>query len=211
MSGRPADAPSTGTAERLEKVRQQRGVPTVRAFVDRLNEGQDFEVKYDTARRYHRDRRPSLRYVVEVARVYDVNLEWLATGEGDPKDVRIAPKEVAEPEARRMWVREGLSEGFFGDPDQHPADQMQLDALIDVWVRAAIRTLGSMEYATTEERELAVRIGKAAAAPLRAFGLDPGSIRGGDLIDYLQTVVPAFVIANRAVSTSTEEENHATD
>lgn len=202
--GQPDPDAEKPICRRLENVRQSTGLD-LKSFHARLVEEEGLETTYHAARRWHYDRPPPVDYVAKVAKVYDVNLEWLATGAGDPGDVRVSPRGEIEAVTRREWVRKGLSEGFFEDPDHEIADRIKLDVLTDVWVRAAIRTLSTVQYEGPEEYELARRVGEAAAAPLRAFAIDPTSVPPEDLRDYLETVVPAFVLASRARSIDSEE------
>lgn len=68
--------------ERLELVRKANKVSSVRAFWRSLGGREGSGTSYESARFYHRDREPSVRYLVRVKDVYGVSLEWLATGKG---------------------------------------------------------------------------------------------------------------------------------
>lgn len=87
-------------AERLEHVRQIRGVPTLSEFHRRLieqrGEGDSFQVSYAAARNYHYDREAPASYLVRVADVFDVRLRWLLTGEGRPTEIeeQLRPAEA---------------------------------------------------------------------------------------------------------------------
>ena len=70
-------------AERLEKLRLTLSIPSVQEFVDRVNDRTGEQFVYATARRYHREREPTVPYIAAVARAFEVSLEWLLYGEGE--------------------------------------------------------------------------------------------------------------------------------
>ena len=74
---------STDVVNRLEEVRFALGMDTFQEFLERLNESLEDPFPYQTARRYHREREPSVSYVAAVARTFEVSLEWLLYGEGE--------------------------------------------------------------------------------------------------------------------------------
>lgn len=69
--------------ERLERLRDELGMRSYQEFLDCLNQEAEEPFPYATARRYHRDREPSVSYIVEVSRVFGVSLEWLLYGKGN--------------------------------------------------------------------------------------------------------------------------------
>lgn len=74
--------PEIDIAQRLEHVRGHSRCVTLRDFWRELTLDGDYQVSYEAVRNYHHDREPPVEYLVQVARVFDVDLEWLATGEG---------------------------------------------------------------------------------------------------------------------------------
>jgi hypothetical protein len=81
---RRRSGPEIATAERLEFVRNQSHCDTLRDFWRELTTNSGYQVSYEAARNYHHDREPPVDYLVQVARTFDVELKWLATGEGNP-------------------------------------------------------------------------------------------------------------------------------
>ena len=74
--------PEIAIAERLEHVRGRVHCSTLRDFWRELTLDGGYRVSYEAIRNYHHDREPPMEYLVQVARVFGVDLEWLATGEG---------------------------------------------------------------------------------------------------------------------------------
>ena len=74
--------PEIAIAERLEHVRGRVSCSTLRDFWRELTLDGGYQVSYEAMRNYHHDREPPVEYLVQVARVFGVDLEWLATGEG---------------------------------------------------------------------------------------------------------------------------------
>ena len=81
---RLAGALATGggtVASRLEAVRVSRSIESLRAFHGVMLRGWDDPLSYEAARKYHyQGREPSVRYLVRVSDVFNVDLYWLATG-----------------------------------------------------------------------------------------------------------------------------------
>ena len=74
--------PEIAIAERLEHVRGQVKCITLRDFWRELTVESGYHVSYEAVRNYHHDREPPVEYLVQVARVFGVDLQWLATGGG---------------------------------------------------------------------------------------------------------------------------------
>ncbi|MCG6954959.1 MAG: helix-turn-helix domain containing protein [Gemmatimonadetes bacterium] len=74
--------PEIAIAERLEHVRGRVRCSTLRDFWRELTLDGAYQVSYEAIRNYHHDREPPVEYLVQVARVFGVDLQWLATGEG---------------------------------------------------------------------------------------------------------------------------------
>lgn len=76
-------------SERLEYVRREVAhVETVRDFwralgYDQMDKDDPAYVSYESARLYHKDRTPSIDYLVRVHEVYGVPVNWLLLGEPD--------------------------------------------------------------------------------------------------------------------------------
>jgi hypothetical protein len=116
---RPAPPPKTETAKRLEHVRTQNGLPSLRSFWQRLQDGWEDGASYEAVRGYHWNREPPAAYLARVAQVFGVRLEWLITGTGPQTNLDAALLDLVErpPDAMRQalsgkldWLR--LSPGL---------------------------------------------------------------------------------------------------
>lgn len=204
MSARPADSPSIPSAARLEKVREKHGVPTVRDFIDRLNEADgDFQVKYDTARRYHRDREASADYYARVARVFGVSLEWLITGDREMDEEEELVRDVEEAAARlEDYLTDNLFAGFrdgFGEGADRVLRGTRRALLIHTWRRCS----GSLGVSDVE---LGRALGRTFGKPFESLELDPANLPGDDLTDFTQAICAAF---NRLTAITHVEDTDA--
>lgn len=173
----------------------------MKAFWGRLVEEAGLDLSYASARTYHYDRTPPLSYIIAVSQTFDVSLEWLAVGGSDLATERELWSELGE-----RWERVGsaLLEGFFGSAEsdgEDLGDALPQD-LVRLWRRARVWTMTGRSFPSASERrayelELARKVGEAAGAPLRAFGIDPAGLGYEDADQYLKTVLPAFVFAER--------------
>jgi hypothetical protein len=94
---RPAPAPTIATAERLERVRTHTGIPSQRAFWQRVAEGWDDAPSYEAVRTYHFNREAPAAYLARVAYVFpEIRLEWLVTGEGEMTDAEQKRRTATE-------------------------------------------------------------------------------------------------------------------
>lgn len=75
----------TAMADRLEFVRKTNGLPTIKAFRDKLIElgGDERVPSYQAIQNYHRHRESPVSYLVLVHEMFGANLAWLANGPGD--------------------------------------------------------------------------------------------------------------------------------
>lgn len=158
-------------AERLEYVRREIArVDTVRDFWRALGydqaEPEDPEyVSYESARKYHRDRTPSIGYLVRVHEVYGVPMDWLILGLGAPAEGEARQERRETRDAVDRAIEEALP------PVRHlPA------------VREAIRQAGLAHAGTIEEdpefgRATAeVVIARELGRILQRFSRDPGDL-----------------------------------
>jgi hypothetical protein len=86
--------PETELAKRLEYVRTDAGIPSLRQFREALRKSTDlpesgivptdqegkYLVSYEAVRNYHYDRAPPIHYLLQVAEAFSLNLDWVATG-----------------------------------------------------------------------------------------------------------------------------------
>lgn len=104
--------PETETAQRLEFVRSNVQCTTLRDFWRELTSDGEYQISYEAVRNYHYDREPPVEYLVQVAKVFDVDLQWLATGQGQPWGSGEAPGEAAAEAAAADSMRREYEEGI---------------------------------------------------------------------------------------------------
>lgn len=97
--------PETRTAGRLEFVRSKVQCTTLREFWRELTK-KDYEISYEAVRNYHYDREPPVDYLVQVSTIFDVNLRWLATGDGQPWPAEPGVDQAAEEASGETWRQE---------------------------------------------------------------------------------------------------------
>lgn len=102
---RRRSVPETKTASRLEFVRTKVQCTTLREFWRELTKA-DYDISYEAVRNYHYDREPPVDYLVQVSTTFDVNLTWLATGQGQPWPEEPGIDEAAEEAAGETWRKE---------------------------------------------------------------------------------------------------------
>jgi len=168
-------------ARRLEYVRQAVQCKTLREFWRRLIEGGDYEVSYEAVRNYHSDRDPPVDYLIRVAGVFGVSLEWLATGEKQPwpgdASVETAAREVVERGHHEFET--SLEEVFWQYSKLPPlARAVVLKACDRLFRDAQFRA--SLQGRSGPTRSYVGRfVGKALAGPL--MNAVAGTVRTGDL------------------------------
>lgn len=129
--------------ERLEKVRKEKEDLSLHAWHQRLKDREGFDWSYEGIRLYHRvdhQREPPASYLVHVSRAFNVELEYLLTGEGEVS--RLAGIESQEREEVRL-LREGAA-WFFS-----AADQFLALRFLEVW-EALLSSV--WDSATAEEK-----------------------------------------------------------
>ena len=67
-------------AIRLEVVRRELGIESVKEFLKEVRDRAGLEISYEAARRYHLDR-ASVKYLAAVSKAFDVSLDYLFLGE----------------------------------------------------------------------------------------------------------------------------------
>ena len=83
-------------AERLEYVRRNAGVETLKDFWEEISKILD--VSYEAARNYHTHREPPAQYYAAVAERFGVRLEWLIRG-------GLGPVYQLDWEQQRLWEK----------------------------------------------------------------------------------------------------------
>lgn len=111
---------------RVELAREEAG-HDLKRFWSQLVDRADLELGYETARRYHRDREPSLDYLVAIAEVFGYRLEWLATGQEPMKPLtsQLEERELL----KRLNTSIDIQVAQFIDTmptDQDPTESRQL-------------------------------------------------------------------------------------
>lgn len=104
------DLPGIGssTTERLRWVEFISGRDTLKDFYGLIQEKGGYEGSYESVRGYHRGRgsngegrEPPAAYFAVLAQVFGLSLEWLITGEGDPRPAKPVERQAQEREAWR--------------------------------------------------------------------------------------------------------------
>ncbi|MEJ2206042.1 MAG: hypothetical protein P8170_18255 [Gemmatimonadota bacterium] len=180
------NGPEIAIAERLEHVRGHVNCGTLRDFWRELTADGGYQVSYEAVRNYHHDREPPVEYLVQVARVFGVDLEWLATGDGgawgasengNGNGARLETRDI-EDEARREYeagIREHLRR--FGRLPPLAADVMlrTCDRFYrDAHLRSRLNGKGGPTRAYVGRF-----VGKAVAGPL--VNAVAGTVRTSDL------------------------------
>lgn len=104
-----------GINARLNAVQRERGYgKSLRAFRDALLDREFWRARgrrapsfsYEAVRNYHLDREPSYSYVAAVVERFEINPEWIFTGEGLPlmEQVREARSAEISEEGNALWA-----------------------------------------------------------------------------------------------------------
>jgi hypothetical protein len=179
-------------------VRQSVQCKTLREFWRRLLDGGDYEVSYEAVRNYHSDRDPPVDYLIRVAHVFGVSLEWLATGESQPwpadAQVETAAQEIAERGHHEFAL--SLEEVFWQYEKLPPLARAIVLKTCDRLYRDA-QFRASLQGRTGPSRSYVGRfVGKALAGPL--MNAVAGTVRTGELHtwqieSYVQGICQALV------------------
>ncbi len=198
LQSSPKSASRNGFARRLEYVRQSVQCKTLREFWRRLLDGGDYEVSYEAVRNYHSDRDPPVDYLIRVAHVFGVSLEWLATGESQPwpadAQVETAAQEIAERGHHEFAL--SLEEVFWQYEKLPPLARAIVLKTCDRLYRDA-QFRASLQGRTGPSRSYVGRfVGKALAGPL--MNAVAGTVRTGELHtwqieSYVQGICQALV------------------
>lgn len=107
-----AEIQTARLSERLERVRKASGHGDLLSFWKALGGKKGTGVSYESARRYHTDREPSIGYLLAVAERFNVSLEYLTGAAASPRAERFVRFElpVAVPDAFREAVAAFLLE-----------------------------------------------------------------------------------------------------
>lgn len=197
---RPAPAPLTAKAKRLERVRTQSGFPSLRSFWQKLIDGWDegAAVSYEAVRGYHFNREPPADYLARVADVFGYRLEWLVTGKGAARSTHEREAETTHAVLSALFgAANGLRPlGVWG------VDQLALAAVPNVamWI-GPVGAGMTPEGMSEEDRYVraAQMLGEAIAAPLRVLGLDPSEwpepVKAQYVMPMLATLQPLLDIS----------------
>lgn len=208
--------PATPVARRLEHVRHLHGVPTLRAFFDRLVEPRSptdtYQLSYAAVRNYHFDREPPASYLARVAQVFGIKLEWLITGEGEPTAEREAAANLASTAARSLLenreVRREITEAFPAFALIPPFFQ---DAALQAWSAHVLRGSKDSRFGPTSptetavQHEFATRIGRALMAPFECLGIPTDDVNDHQLLLYVLAISHALLAISESKSVTERE------
>ena len=218
---RPAPPPKRDISRRLEEVRAHTGYPSLRSFWARLAEDWTDEkarVSYEAARNYHYDRDPPVSYLVRVSEVFNVSLEYLATGlgalESGPEIEDYVAKafgaKSSDEAAQAYRVYTAFQEGAgsqWGEWTETPEGRRRaridilplhrggspIVLLVGLLRRRQVSRERSQGAVTPEEEiELARELGRAVMAPLEALGVRSGPLYRFFLYEYIESLTPAL-------------------
>lgn len=192
--------------QRLELVRRREQLD-IKGFHERLRKEAGLSLGYSAARTYHDRRPPPVEYIVAVSRTFQVDLEWLAEGDGDLSPI---PTETARYAAftaseRALQTHAAIAEGFFGaGAGDAELEWDDLEVLLNVWSSARTRVLPRRRFDDADARmsadlEVAHAVGAAAAGLARALGLDVSTWGPDQIRPYLRALQPAFIVAHLVV------------
>ena len=189
----PAPAPKTPVAERLEHVREIRGVPTLSEFhrklLERRGEDDNFQVSYAAARNYHYDRDAPASYLVRVAEVFNVRLPWLLTGEGEPTEFEtaVSKRQKKSPEDAAIEQTLVMIAHLFPDfsriqPWAHRVFWQTIIRLVRYRTAHNADGLSNVRIA----QHSAVLVATQIANPIRE--IEPGNLTDDQLSDYVASI-----------------------
>ncbi len=168
-------------AKRLEDVRETVGI-SLRAWWQRLREGGDFDLSYESVRQYHQDREPTVSYLARVSSCIGVSLVWLVTGEGS----RWAEMQEERGELERFML--DLKAAHPELDGVHPDAYGKLSSLL-VHVGAASPAEWS-EGLPDDLSQLADEVARWVLAPLKA--IDPEGVGWNQRMAYFQALLAAI-------------------
>ena len=173
--------PETQTANRLEFIRSKVQCDTLRDFWRELTKG-DYRVSYEAVRNYHYDREPPVDYLVQVSSVFDVNLRWLATGDGQPWPEEPGIDKAAEEASGESWRKEyesGIQEHLRSYETLPPLAVAVILRTCDRLYRDAQFRARLAAKAGPSRSYIGRFVGKAIAGPL--VNAVAGTVKSGDL------------------------------
>lgn len=201
---------NTTTAERLERVREERGYQDLRSFwrdlVKPFEGDEGYDISYDAARTYHVEgRQPPAAYLARVAKVFGVRLEWLVTGEGQPT------------ESEEVLFRAVTPQGAVPAGPRHLAlGRHATNALLEAWAELAKPHSGRLgqvpgETGLTLAGHIWQDTQKAVRAPLDATGLPVPDRIDDAFNDFAVSVAEAIRRYARTVRKTAPHEQEEND
>ena len=204
--------PINEMAKRLEAVRERFGVPSMRAFHAKLDDGwskEDGRVSYEAVRNYHYDRDAPASYLARVAKVFEgVRLEYLVSGDGPMTKEEELTKEEATRETLASlgpWPSIAHQEGYelytrvlkVRDEilrELTPGPTFATARYMPVWAAPAMEACRRLHVSGTE-------LGRALKGPLEALGLRPN---GAAIDGYILGMIPLLL----ALEPGQEDKTH---
>jgi hypothetical protein len=183
----PAPAPKIPLAERLEAVRQDNGVRSLKDFWKALGGQQGARCGYEAVRKYHYDQPAPASYLTRVCEVFrSVNPGWLLTGDGSKRRGHHVPENLdyaieARCVAMLYTYLPQLPQRFYSDFVGHVLRDLALAVLHEGMARDGIGSDWTIEefasWGETDEgqkriTEATQTTAFAVAAPLRALGVE---------------------------------------
>lgn len=155
--------------ERLEYVRKHRaGNPSLRDFYQRLRDeaGLGHSPTYAAARKYHGGaelREAPAAYLAAVSKAYGINLNWLATGEGEPGETIVA---LIGPESREVRLHLNFARTLEKELGLREGELEPFSRMISALAESYANRTGA------ERADSSSAIARAVAAPLKELGVD---------------------------------------
>ena len=221
----PTPPPQTPQAKRLEYIRTQNGFLSLRSFRDRVVEGWrdgdgPMSVSYEAVRTYHYDAKTGAwaPYLARVAALFGYRVEWLITGEepmyrGAAKALTPGPDRVREVALKKVVLL------WMDTPGRALVDASPawLTSLTGAFMELAVDEMRKDPTLADDDAraeasfiELLEVIGKAVAAPLRAFpDLVAAQMDERTLGDYINAMIPPLLLLVRERSRQWREARAA--
>lgn len=190
---RPAPEPKGEISKRLEKVREDRNIPSLKDFWRTLGEENGCGVGYEAVRNYHYDRDPPASYLARVVEVWpQYRLEWLVRGEEPPTHseataaalsksainaLRGELKEMAA--SRRERMNAALSGEVPAMAQAEPVTRERVGRLVEVWRMddAFFQRTAAELTGVTEEELKDVTAQRVVSTPSLAYAIQEAAVR----------------------------------
>jgi hypothetical protein len=189
----------TAIAGRLNRAVQDVRAPDVKAFHATLAEGagDDFP-SYAAALTYHGKpfRMPPVSYLARISEVYDIRLDWLIHGSGEP----FGSRAYMEDNERRAAAEEAFAECVPGWDNLIPAARAAMHAASDRLLWRACTEVGFKPGVYDEvpgREDFATLLGRMAVGGLEQVGIRRDEL-GDRASEYVMSFAQAFLIASDA-------------